>query len=101
MQVLYPALVIGTLALLVASCGGDDKEPRPATPLPSTAQTVSPATAPGGASEAASWTQRAALPTPRAEIASVVLDGRIYVIAGFEASGNSSDVVEAYDAASD
>ena len=29
------------------------------------------------------WSQRAPLPTPRSEVASAVLDGRIYVIAGF------------------
>jgi N-acetylneuraminic acid mutarotase len=49
---------------------------------------------------ALTWTQKADLPTPRAEIASAVLDGRIYIAGGFEANGDNSNVVEAYDPAS-
>jgi hypothetical protein len=98
-RVWLPAMVV--LTALLASCSGDDKEPRAATPLPSTPVTLQPATTPGRTAEVPAWSQRAALPTPRSEVASAVLDGRIYVIAGFEASGNGSNVVEAYDAASD
>ena len=37
------------------------------------------------------------MPTARSEIASAVLDGKIYVIGGFQAGGGNSDIVEAYD----
>jgi N-acetylneuraminic acid mutarotase len=47
------------------------------------------------------WGRKADLPTPRSEGASAVLDGRIYVIAGFDAAGNSTAVVEVYDPQSD
>src|SRR4051812_49097753 len=85
--------------LLLASCGGEDKGPHAATPMAMTPVTEQPAGNVPRTPDAAAWAQRAALPTPRAEVASAVLDGRIYVIAGFEASGNSSSVVEVYDAA--
>jgi N-acetylneuraminic acid mutarotase len=42
------------------------------------------------------WGGRAPLPTPRSEVASAVLDGKIYVIGGFNAQGQSSNVVEVY-----
>src|SRR6266545_1039388 len=47
------------------------------------------------------WRQRAPLPTPRAEVASAVWGGRIYVIAGFDAQGNNTNLVEAYEPGSD
>jgi N-acetylneuraminic acid mutarotase len=50
---------------------------------------------------AGAWSQRAALPTPRSEVASAVLDGRIYVIAGFDAAGAGTTTVEVYHPQSD
>jgi N-acetylneuraminic acid mutarotase len=89
-----------SLALLLVSCGNDDKALHPATPL-ATAGTSAPITTSGRSPEGAAWSALASLPTPRAEVASAVLDGHLYVIAGFEASGNRSNVVEAYDPPSD
>jgi N-acetylneuraminic acid mutarotase len=88
-------------AFLLASCSGGDKVPHAATPLAITSVTQAPANTAPRTPEGQAWSQRAALPTPRAEVASAVLDGRIYVIAGFEASGSSSNVVEVYDASAD
>lgn len=47
------------------------------------------------------WTYGTPMPTPRAEVASAVIDGKIYVVGGFTESGQNSDVVEVYDPATD
>lgn len=47
------------------------------------------------------WTQGAPMPTPRSDAASAVVDGKIYVIGGLLASGESTDTVEVYDPATD
>jgi len=41
------------------------------------------------------------MPTPRAEVASAVVDGKIYIIGGFTKNGQNSDLIEVYDPASD
>ena len=82
------------LALLIAACGGDTATSRPATPLTSSPETPEPLTSLLSTPMAGVWTPRSTLSTPRAEVASAVLDGRIYVIGGYEASGNNSNVVE-------
>ena len=41
------------------------------------------------------------MPTARTEVTSTVVDGVIYVIAGFRATGGNTDLVEAYDTAAD
>ncbi len=83
---------------LVLACGGGSKnDPRP---VPNVQQEFRPTAAAGTpAPGALTWSTRAPLPTPRSEVASAVLDGKIYVIAGFVASGQSSNVVEVYDPA--
>jgi N-acetylneuraminic acid mutarotase len=48
-----------------------------------------------------SWMTGASLPTARSEIAGAALDGKIYVIGGFDNSGRSSDSVEVYDVIAD
>lgn len=52
------------------------------------------------ASSEPGWKVRAELPTPRTEVAVAALD-KIYVAGGFTGDGSGSDVVEAYDPASD
>src|SRR3990172_6592205 len=47
------------------------------------------------------WTSGATMPTPRTEVTSSALDGVIYVLGGFLATGANTDVVEAYDTALD
>ncbi len=42
------------------------------------------------------WTQRAAMPTSRSRAASAVIDGRLYVVGGETASGDT-DAMEMYD----
>lgn len=78
------------LAAVVLACSNDSK-PEPAfdTSSPSVPEVTG------------AWQQRAPLPTPRSEVASAVLDGRIYVIGGYIAQGSASSVVEAYDATAD
>lgn len=84
---LQPFLV---MALLSAACGGGEK--------PAPTATVSP-TATGQAAIAGRWSEAAAMPTARSEVASAVLDGKIYVIGGFEANGANTSAVEVYDPA--
>ena len=47
------------------------------------------------------WEQRAPLPTPRSEVAAVVLGGEAVVVGGFLATGDSSSEVDAYSPAED
>ena len=50
---------------------------------------------------ATGWYGARPMPTPRAEVASALVDGRIYVVGGFTEDGKSSNVVEVYDPKSD
>jgi Kelch motif len=43
------------------------------------------------------WTTGAPLPTPRSEIAGAALNGKIYIIGGFDETGLSTTKVEVYD----
>jgi N-acetylneuraminic acid mutarotase len=79
----------------VLACGGD--EDAGPTPVPNVQQEPAARPAPG----TATWSSRAPLPTPRSEVASAVLDGKIYIVGGFVASGQSSNIVEVYDPATD
>jgi hypothetical protein len=47
------------------------------------------------------WRTLAPMPTPRTEVAVAELDGKIYVIGGFEVDGAPSAKVEVYDPATD
>src|SRR5262249_61345512 len=43
------------------------------------------------------WRELARMPSMRQEISTAVLDGKLFVIAGFDSSGVSTDTVEVYD----
>lgn len=43
------------------------------------------------------WFRRSNMPTPRQELQPTVLDGKIYVVAGYRANGQITDLVEVYD----
>ena len=43
------------------------------------------------------WTTGAPMPTARSEIAGTILDGKIYIIGGFDRSGRSTTATEVYD----
>ena len=43
------------------------------------------------------WTTGAPMPTARSEIAGAILDGKIYIIGGFDGSGRSITTTEVYD----
>ena len=43
------------------------------------------------------WTTGTSMPTARTEVAGSVLDGKIYVVGGYDESGKTTDVVEVYD----
>jgi N-acetylneuraminic acid mutarotase len=75
------------LALLLAGCA--------APPAPQ------PPAAPGTLEPAWAWEARTAAPTPRTEVAAAALDGRIYVVGGFDSSGANVATVEVYDPAAD
>jgi Kelch motif len=47
------------------------------------------------------WSTGAPLPTPRSEIAGAVLNGKIYIIGGFDETGQSTTTVEVYDPIAD
>src|SRR2546425_11475931 len=47
------------------------------------------------------WRDLARMPSMRQEISTAVLDGKIFVIAGFDSNGMSSDTVEIYDPGTD
>ena len=47
------------------------------------------------------WMTGASIPTARSEIAGAALDGKIYIVGGFDNSGRSSDSVEVYDLIAD
>ena len=47
--------------------------------------------------QAQSWSEGAAMPTSRSEIAATNIGDNIYVIGGFDGSGNALDVVEVYN----
>ena len=47
-----------------------------------------------------SWTSKSPMPTPRTEVAAALLDGKIYVIGGFDSQGETN-LVEAYDISKD
>src|SRR5262245_47687678 len=53
------------------------------------------------AQPAGAWSTAASINESRAELAAAVLDGRIYVAGGFDASGVDLSLMEAYDARSD
>ena len=43
------------------------------------------------------WSTLAPMPTARQEISTAVLNGKVFVIAGFNSAGNSTNTVEVYD----
>src|SRR5919106_2373468 len=45
------------------------------------------------------WTDGAPMPTPRTEVTAAVLRNDIYVIGGFDESGQVTDIVEVYNIA--
>jgi hypothetical protein len=47
------------------------------------------------------WTGGTPMPTPRTEVTSANLDDDVYVIGGFTSDGETTDVVEMYNATSD
>jgi N-acetylneuraminic acid mutarotase len=48
-----------------------------------------------------SWQDLAPMPSARQELATAVLNGKIYVIAGYDSDGNSTDTVDVYNPATD
>src|SRR5215467_7038243 len=54
-----------------------------------------------GQSTSAGWTRLAPMPTARQEVSVSVLDGKVFVIAGYDANGQSTATVEVYDPRTD
>src|ERR687898_927983 len=58
----------------------------------------------GGSSQSVTsspWTTGAPIPTPRSEIAGAALNGKVYIIGGFDETGQSTTTVEVYDPIAD
>ena len=53
----------------------------------------------GGQTAGGTWQTLAPMPAARQELASAVLNGKIYVLAGYDENGNSTDSVFVYDPA--
>ena len=81
------------LVLLLATACSDG---RSAAPVTTTTTTTMAGTAP----PPVTWQPRAPAPTARQEVASAVLEGRVWVMGGLTAAGASA-VVESYDPATD
>ena len=47
------------------------------------------------------WTTGTPMPTPRSEIAGAALNGKVYIIGGFDESGQITTTVEVYDPSAD
>jgi N-acetylneuraminic acid mutarotase len=86
------ALVTILATLLLCLACSDDEGNSPLVAPMNTAPTIPAAVSNLG------WVGFAPLPTPRSEVASAALDGKIYVIGGFDAQGNSTNVLEVYAA---
>jgi len=56
-----------------------------------------PALASDGQTGGGIWQDLAQMPTARQELATAVLNGKIYVIGGYDKEGNSTDTVEVYN----
>lgn len=106
---LRPTGAAVALALVLATaCGGGGSSAGPATTTTTTARAAAPVTATVAPSTStapaparpATWQARTAAPTARQEVASTVLDGKVWVIGGLTASGASA-TVEIYDPATD
>lgn len=54
-----------------------------------------------GQGELGQWITRAPMPTPRQEMPHILLDGRIYLVGGFNRFGAGTSIVEAYEPATD
>jgi len=100
------ALVV--FALLAIGCAGPSQSPlASAVTAPSSTATANPTTSPRIASpslpvQAGTWSSAAPLPEPRSEIASAVLDGRLYVAGGFgNPRGRILDAFSVYDPGTD
>src|SRR5262249_16111711 len=55
----------------------------------------------GGQSTSAGWSTLAPMPTARQEISVAVVDGKVFVIAGYDGNGQSTATVEVYDPRAD
>ena len=107
MGALRPIGVVLLLVVAAACRRGDpatDAAPPASSPsAPATSTTVGPTSTTAAATTTTvtpAWQARASAPTARQEVASAVVDGRIWVIGGLTAAG-ATDAVEAYDPATD
>lgn len=94
-------LVMALTAALLVALWPSRSLPLPGAP-PSgfTSERGTAAATPAPRAEVPRWTQRAAMFTPRGRAAGGQVDGRLYVVGGENAAGDS-DVVEVYDPAFD
>ncbi|MDQ2826804.1 MAG: protein kinase, partial [Actinomycetota bacterium] len=100
-----PRVAVLALALGLTACSGGGPQAggpgatSPTTVIPTPPSTEVPTTSTTVAVPPV-WHTRAAAPTSRQEVASAVLDGRVWVIGGITTAGASA-LVESYDPAAD
>jgi Kelch motif protein len=94
------AAALGAAVALLGACSGSPDRDAP-SPLPSSSSSGSPSIRPvPNRSATKKWVRLADAPTVRLEVASAVLDGKLYVAGGL-AEGGASKKVEIYDPATD
>lgn len=101
---LLPALVAVALAMALA-CGGDGQPAVREAPTDDATPETMAQSAPSPvvtmpASPVPAWRTLAPLPTPRSEVATVALDGKVYVIGGM-GPADAGVKAEVYDPATD
>jgi N-acetylneuraminic acid mutarotase len=108
---MFRIFLAATLTFLLIACDDDDGDAEPTATQTSNPRAVgtSPPIDPDAFETVAagqplletSWSSGATMPTPRAEVAAAVIARKIYVVGGFTANGQNSDVVEVYDVDAD
>ncbi|MCH7953446.1 MAG: hypothetical protein IIC25_06110, partial [Chloroflexi bacterium] len=98
-RALLPALIL--IAVAISGCSGDDDAGSATPPGDSSPGATTSLGATDAEPGSLAWTSLAPMPSPRSEVAVGELDGRIYVIGGFDTSGATRTMVEVYDPATD
>ncbi|MDQ3565373.1 MAG: kelch motif-containing protein [Pseudomonadota bacterium] len=87
--ILFLGVVVGAHLFYVRGMGV-----QPATSAPQTIERQ-------GVARTYAWIQKAEMPTPRTEVTASVLNGKVYVIGGFDGFARTLATVEIYDPAAD
>ena len=99
-RAVFATLILAACAALALACSGGDETSAPSVaPSPTATNTASPPAEPQ--LRTGQWLTLAQLPAPRQETAVIALDGEIWVLGGFVASGQIVATIEVYDPETD